>query len=286
MADKHEKIVYYPIYHNSRYPGAERSDDVKKWVERILIPQGRASYDIKKTNCILGATGDSGIMHIARQFYDIEPIIFGVARGSYNFMLNDISAINEIPRDFSEIEKVPLKLMEALFYQKNGKITKFFAFNDVVIGRDVNDMVMFKVTGTRKEFPNHIVSGTGMIIATPQGSTGYALKASRNSSVVLHLDYPLWLIQGLATGFFPSEHVDPQKIVIEIESRFKIHGSADGQSQKAEDIYKVVVVPTEYVVNLAFLKSNNFHLKRMLKAREILQNYISVIEGKEYIIYK
>jgi len=114
--------------------------------------------------------------------------------------------------------------------------------------------------------PDQPFSGTGLVVATPQGTTGYSLK---NGGEVLPLDSSDWYVSGVVTGPFPRGPVPAQLITIEVEARRPISGYADGFSQEAEDIEKVVISPTDYRVTLGFLKTTDFSARRRERARQV-----------------
>lgn len=262
------KILYFPIFHDPGKPGGERSADVKEWVEKILIPEGRVTYDKEKANCYLVATGDGGMLRVARVEAEnrTKKIVFGVNRGRHGLLLNPITDLTEIPRDFSEMNFVKLKLMRATFFLKSGKIKSFLAFNDVAIGHGIVDYISFKITGALIGFPNRTVEGTAVIVSTSQGTTGHLLK---NKGVVYPLDSSDWHISGMATGPYPNDPVRPQRITIEVTSRRPVNGYADGHTQRAKNIVKAVIAPTNYTVTLGFLKYLDFSARRMERARAV-----------------
>lgn len=70
MFNPEEKAIFYPIYHLNGELGSERSDKVRYWFDRFLIPLGRGTMDEKKANIYAVATGDGGFTRIIRAKYE------------------------------------------------------------------------------------------------------------------------------------------------------------------------------------------------------------------------
>lgn len=261
-----EKIIYYPVFHDPGRDGSERSHRVRQWVERFLIPAGRATLDEAVANCYLVATGDGGLMRAVHAKYSMGRPFVGINCGRFGFLLNPITEISDIPERFGELKLIRLRLMRVEFFARSGAGESFLVFNDVVIGNDVADFIEYRITGSLTHFPGRRVSGTGLIVSTPQGTTGYALKA-RGSSAVIPLDSDNWFVGGIATGPYPADHVSPQTITIESESRNKIHGYADGRNQVTRDIFKAIISPTDHLVTLGFLAGIDFPARRIALAQ-------------------
>ena len=262
------KIVYFPILPDREDLGSERSDFVREWVDKYLISAGVVTLEEEKANAYLVATGDSGFMKAVRTKYDKKKIFFGINCGTVGFLLNPIMEINMVPTDFSQISTISVKMIKALFKLKSGEVKDFLAFNDVFCGRNIADYVTFDISGELTGFPNRIVQGNGIIISTPQGSTGFILKALGSSSI-LPLDTNTWKIGGVATGPYPNDLVMPQKIIIKVKSRKPVNGYADGYAQEAEDIESVVIEPTDNKVSVAFLKNIDFEARRRDLAQKV-----------------
>jgi hypothetical protein len=263
------KILYYPVYHNPDEPGHERSERIKLWNNRFLIPAGLVTNNEDECTHYMVATGDSGMMRTAVAKKNTGKVIFGINCGRKGFLLEDINEISQIPVDADEIRVITLNLMKATFYCKNcEEATSIYVFNDIVLGKDVADYISFTIKGSLTHFIDRRVTGTGLVVSTPQGTTAYALKA-RGTSAYLPLDSKKWFIGGIATGPYPSDIVTPQEIVIEMSSRYTINGYGDGRSNVVENIRKVIIEPTDDIVRLGFLKTTDFDSRRRFLAQSV-----------------
>lgn len=254
-----KNIIFYPILPEPGSPGAERSDDVRSWINNFLIPAGRFTLDETEANAYFVSSGDGGLMRAVRDKHMQRKIFFGANRGTRGFMLNPVSDINQIPASFAQLDLVSVYLMQAEFQAKSGAVFTHLAFNDIGIGREIADYIKFNIEGELSHFPNRKVEGTGLILSTPQGTTGCIIK---NRGPLLDLDSRRWHISGILTGPYPDDTVTPQKITIKIESRTPVNGYVDGHAHKVEDIESVIVTPTSHEVVLGFIKGLEFEDRR------------------------
>jgi|GEM_PF-4801400 len=262
------KIVYYPILPEVDEPGSERSGDVRRWIEDFLLPAGTATRIESEANAYLVATGDGGLMRAARDKRDTGKPVVGINRGRYGFLLNPILSINDLPKDFSQLTIVDLELIQGEFITKEGRSIVYLAFNDIFLGVGAADYSTFKITGERGDFPERQVEGNGIIVATPQGTSAYVLKI-RGTAALLPLSAKAWFIAGMATGPYPSDHVEPQKITIEVVSRDRVDGFADGKMQTVENVERVIITPTDNRAQLGFIKGIDLAVRRRKLARKL-----------------
>lgn len=261
---KRERIVYYPVYIEE-----ERNKDAIDWVKNYLIPAGRVALNEKKANAYLVIGGDGHFMQACRE-RDPGKIFFGLNRGTFGFLLNPVSGINEIPEYFDELRTVTVNLIQGEFIPRKGRSRRFLAFNDIYCGAGVSDYITFSIEGELSYFPNRPnVSGNGLAVSTPQGTTAYALN-NRGSSALKPLDSSDWYISGMSTGVYPADTVSPQKISIEVvNSRgARVDAFADSKSQCVRGIKKIIIRPTKHKVTISFLKNNDFAARRTALAQQ------------------
>lgn len=261
-------ILYFPILPDADEIGSERANDVRKWIDNFLMPACLATDEEDKANVYLVVGGDGKFMKSVREKHDQGKLFFGINRGTMGFLLNPITEINEIPISLDQIQIIGAKLMRVTFFKKDGSSFDFLAFNDAFCGGNVADHITFSISGSLAHFPKRQVGGNGVIISTPQGTTGYALKA-RGTSSVLPLDTTNWFISGIATGPYPCDQVSPQEICIEVKSRHPVNGYADGYSQEVKDITKMIVRPTAEEIKIGFLSQIDFAARRMNLAQQV-----------------
>ena len=257
-----DQVIYFPVLPEPGEIGSERADDVRQWVKKFMIPSCLATNEEAEANVYLVVGGDGKFMKTVREKHGQGKIFFGINRGTMGFLLNPITEINELPVSLNQIQILAAKLIKVTFVKKDGSSNEFLAFNDAFCGGNVADHITFSIAGSLTHFPKRTVSGNGIIISTPQGTTSYALKA-RGTSAVLPLDTNNWFISGIATGPYPCDQVSPQEIQVTVTSRQPVNGYADGYSQEVKDIAQMIVAPADQAIRMGFLSHIDFAARRM-----------------------
>lgn len=123
--------------------------------------------------------GDGTLLHVARKLMKHSVPLIGVNLGRLGF-LTDIPAENMIEAIGSilsgEFDTEERFLLNAEIMRAGKIVTANMAFNDVIIGKgELSRMIELEVFDDG-EFV-HSMRGDGIIVATPTGSTAYAMSA-------------------------------------------------------------------------------------------------------------
>ncbi len=133
----------------------------------------------EKGDLIIVIGGDGSLLSAARMAVNINTPVIGINRGRLGF-LTDILP-HEIENQLGAVLAGHYKeekrfLLHARIYDEQGTYFEGNALNDVVLSRgDENHLIEFSVY-INEQLVSHYRSD-GMIIATPTGSTAYALSA-------------------------------------------------------------------------------------------------------------
>ena len=126
---------------------------------------------------VIAIGGDGTMLYAGRLARETETPVLGINRGRLGFLADVtpdemITSVEQVlGGNFTRDSRL---LLEARLTKKSGKVLTQFALNDVVLKRrETGRMVDFS-TYIDGEFVN-THSGDGMIVATPTGSTAYAL---------------------------------------------------------------------------------------------------------------
>ncbi|MEO1581907.1 MAG: NAD(+) kinase [Pseudomonadota bacterium] len=132
---------------------------------------------VDRADLFIAIGGDGTLLYAARIAIGYEIPVLGINLGRLGF-LTDISP-DEMSRSLAAvlaneaIEESRL-LLEAEVFRNGHKIAKALAVNDVVVGRrDTGRMIDFETRVDDRFLNDH--AGDGLILATPTGSTAYAL---------------------------------------------------------------------------------------------------------------
>lgn len=203
--------------------------------------------------CDLGLVvgGDGTMLSIGRQLASYGTPLIGINQGRLGF-------VTDIPLDGyqntlapmlqGEFEEDHRPLMYARVMRDNVCVYDAFAMNDVVVNRGAaSGMVELRV-----EVGGHFVANQradGLIIASPTGSTAYALSAG---GPMLHPSIPGWVLVPIAPHTLSNRPIvlaDVTEIAIEIVSGRGASASFDMQSL-ASLLHgdRILVTRSEYCV--------------------------------------
>jgi NAD+ kinase len=176
--------------------------------------------------------GDGTMLGIGRQLAHLGVPLIGINQGRLGF-ITDIPygnfAATLAPMLRGEYEEDHRSLMQARVMRDGRSVFDALAMNDVVVNRGATSgMVELRV-----EVDGHFVANQradGLIIATPTGSTAYALSAG---GPMLHPSLPGWLMVPIAPHTLSNRPIvlaDATEIAIEIVAGRDASANFDMQS--------------------------------------------------------
>ena len=186
------------------------------------------------SRCDLGLVvgGDGTMLGIGRRLARFGTPLIGINQGRLGF-------ITDIPLEgYHEtlsamlggaFEEDHRSLMHGKVMREGECVFEAFAMNDVVVNRGaVASMVELRVEVNGHFVANH--RADGIIVATPTGSTAYALSAG---GPLLHPLVPAWVLVPIAPHTLSNRPIvlaDPVEIVIEVVGGREASASFDMQS--------------------------------------------------------
>ena len=244
--------------------------------EHIYTPQIFPSkveydkYDPKKSiklysSYIHAHGGDGTLLRAIFKYKDLGLPFFGSAGGTENFLMNEKHCVdnNHIVKKLNTIKvKISYKNLERdmsdIFDHYVDKEVEFEAFNDIMIGGDMNSWITFDV----EEKDNFIGSfkGGGLIISTPQGSTGIN---NNNNGSIIPLSSNLWSITGDKTNRKIEYVIKPRRTLIKVDSRTPVTVWIDGSNKIIQNI-KEIIISKGTSVQVIFNDFHTFKSKRRL----------------------
>ncbi len=128
----------------------------------------------KQVDFIVALGGDGTLISVSRRAYKFDKPILGINAGNLGF-LTDINPdnIEEFIKDFLNKN---YRIDERMVIEIGYKNKTLYAFNDVVISKDVISSMINIQVDTNERFLN-TYRGDGLIFSTPTGSTAYNLSA-------------------------------------------------------------------------------------------------------------
>ena len=136
-----------------------------------------AEDEAAKADLIIAIGGDGTMLYASSRARDANAPILGINRGRLGFLADVtpdemISSVDHVLRgDYTTDSRL---LLQARLLSSSGEEQTAFALNDVVLQRsETGRMVDFETRISGRYVNTH--SGDGLIVATPTGSTAYAL---------------------------------------------------------------------------------------------------------------
>ncbi len=132
---------------------------------------------IQKCDAVVTIGGDGTIIHAAKQAANFEKPLLGINMGRLGFVAE--LEPNELPmleRLFSGDYNVEKRQMLKVTLKSKSGSKSFFALNDAVISRGSMTKIIDLDVWLKKSYICHYCAD-GLIVATPTGSSAYALSA-------------------------------------------------------------------------------------------------------------
>lgn len=224
-----------------------------------------AAFSVEEigSTCHLGLVvgGDGTMLGIGRQLACYGVPLIGINRGRLGF-ITDIPLDNYqatlIPMLAGEYEQDDRSLMHAQVIRDDAVVFDALAMNDVVVNRGATSgMVELRVSVGR-----NVVStqrADGLIIASPTGSTAYALSAG---GPLLHPSIPGWVLVPIAPHTLSNRPIllpDADEISIELVAGRDASANFDMQSLASLVLGdRVVVRRSEHRVRFLHPKGWNY----------------------------
>ncbi len=209
---------------------------------------------------IIAKGGDGTLLKAIKMHRDKGKPFFGIGAGTLNFLMNSEESIN-IKAKYKRFRLIKVKVTR-LEYNGNESsypITETYqAFNDVMIGGDMNSYIYFDVQD--KDDIIGKFSGGGVIFSTAQGSTGIN---KNNYGIISPLSSKQWIVTGDKTTRNIKYTINPKKTVVTAESRTPITVWVDGANNIINNVSKIEISKGD-IVTVIFNNYKSFKKKRRI----------------------
>jgi NAD+ kinase len=208
---------------------------------------------------IIAQGGDGTILKAINKFKYLNKPFFGIGVGTLNFLMNSNNKVS----DSAKYKKFRLIKVKITFLTPNilgnleEKIEIYQGFNEIFISEE-NGWIDFHCHDQDYILGNF--KGSGLIISTPQGSTGIN---KNNGGVILPLSSKDWSITGDKTNRKINYVLKQKKISIKVKSRGKVNIFIDGNNNKIENVVNVEISKGDKIT-VIFNNYKEFKRKRIL----------------------
>ena len=207
--------------------------------------------------------GDGTILQFSTEASSKNIPILGINLGKVGYMTalecNEIEKLSMLLHEGYSLEE---RMMESVEIIRDGKVlSQFEALNDMVIKSGTTSKMIdldFSVNGTHL----YAMSGDGVVVATPTGSTAYSMSAGGpivepTSKNLLLTPICAFALHARSFVFSPDHEIEIK--ICNIDNR-EVYLSVDGRNEVSLNNYDIIKVKiSSSVLKLIRFKKNNFY---------------------------
>ena len=150
------------------YDNTKLSVNIKNFLLKKFV-----HYSISKSNLIIVIGGDGFMLGSLKKYYKYNIKFYGINSGNYGFLMNKFSHKHTIKNLLKSGRLVTISPLEMIVKNKNNKIKKSIAINEVSILRQSRQAASYQFNGSKKIIKKLV--SDGVLVSTPAGSTAYNL---------------------------------------------------------------------------------------------------------------
>ena len=147
------------------------SDKNKKSKQIKSIIEKKLTRKIKNLKIVIVIGGDGFMLQTLKKNKNSYKCFYGVNSGNYGFLMNKFSPKN-ILKNISKTKMISIFPLEMKVINKQGKIKKSIAINEISILRQSRQAANLSVYSGKQKIIKNLISD-GILVSTPAGSTAY-----------------------------------------------------------------------------------------------------------------
>ncbi len=141
-------------------------------IKKKLIKQiNKSNFINQKIIVVIG--GDGFMLQTLKKNKRLKKQFYGINSGNYGFLMNKFSS-KDIIKNIIKSNMVSISPLEMIVKNKNNKIKRSIAINEVSILRQSRQAASLAIKQGSKQIIKRLVSD-GVLVSTPAGSTAYNL---------------------------------------------------------------------------------------------------------------
>tara|TARA_Y100000992_G_C21247587_1_gene484125 strand:- start:757 stop:1533 length:777 start_codon:yes stop_codon:yes gene_type:complete len=141
-------------------------------IKSFILKKIRSIKSIK-SNLRIVIGGDGFMLQTLKKNKNRPILFYGINSGNYGFLMNKFSSKNII-KNLSKAKMVTISPLEMRVKNKQGKIKKYLAINEVSILRQSRQAAILSIKNGSKQIIKKLIAD-GVLVSTPAGSTAYNL---------------------------------------------------------------------------------------------------------------
>ena len=149
--------------------------DINKKSQKIklIIQKKIKTLPAKKENIVIVIGGDGFMLKTLKKNISKSKLFYGINSGNYGFLMNKFSKNNFI-KNLNSSKMISISPLEMSVINKNGKLKKSIAINEVSILRQSRQAALLSIKIGKTNIIKNLMSD-GVLVSTPAGSTAYNL---------------------------------------------------------------------------------------------------------------
>jgi len=130
--------------------------------------------DEDKNTIVIVAGGDNTMLTAIKKHYKKGLPFFGINFGHVGFLLNNIRPQSKeaLDKSIKEAKRINLWMLKGIIEYEDSSFDEVIGFNEIWMASSGGQTLNIKMEVNRRNISGMVV-GDGMIVSTPQGSTGY-----------------------------------------------------------------------------------------------------------------
>ena len=149
--------------------------DINKKSQKIklIIQKKIKTLPAKKENIVIVIGGDGFMLKTLKKNISKSKLFYGINSGNYGFLMNKFSK-NNLIKNLNSSKMISISPLEMSVINKNGKLKKSIAINEVSILRQSRQAALLSIKIGKTNIIKNLMSD-GVLVSTPAGSTAYNL---------------------------------------------------------------------------------------------------------------
>ncbi len=235
-------------------------------IKKKLIKQiNKSNFINQKIIVVIG--GDGFMLQTLKKNKRLKKQFYGINSGNYGFLMNKFSS-KDIIKNIIKSNMVSISPLEMIVKNKNNKIKRSIAINEVSILRQSRQAASLSIKQGSKQIIKRLVSD-GVLVSTPAGSTAYNLSVH---GPILSLNSKKLSISPIS-AFRPRRWrgkivSDKSKIIIKNLNHKKRPISAVADNNEFRNA-KQVIIKTNKNIKFNLLYDKNKSLQKKIKIEQI-----------------
>lgn len=229
----------------------------------IVSPENANEADV-----IIPIGGDNTMLKCIHEYSELNLPFFGINRGHVGFLLNEYESEQDLENIIARSKSINLWLLQGTIEYADGSTEVIFGFNDIYLSPIDGQTLKMNLTINKRKLESVLI-GDGVIVSTPQGSTGYNRVAGgsiiQSGSPILQLTPKLCTIgtrREIANSFIRADNTEYRIDFIDYNWR-QCNVFYDGMMiQKQNKLIKSISFKkSKFNVNLLFNSEQGFYDK-------------------------